>query len=121
MKHIHKLKKHKYAKTGHSIYFCVLPDCHYKIDHALALGKRTICNICSVEFVMTEATLKLFRPHCNDCGKVKVQDADGNTRYVKKVTNKVLTDIGVGSADNLRSRLNSIASPTILVDDGQDI
>ena len=109
MKHTHKLKKHQY-KTGNSIYFCVLPDCHYKLDTALSLGKRTLCNICNAEFVMTEATLKLHRPHCMDCGKVKVQDADGKTRYVKKVVNKVLTDIGVSQTNDLRSRLNSIVS-----------
>ena len=107
MKHVHRLKKHKYAKTGHSIYFCVLPDCHYKIDAALALGKRSICNICNVEFLMTEATLKLQRPHCGDCGKVKVKDADGNDRYIKKVTNKVLTDIGVARTQELRARLDA--------------
>jgi hypothetical protein len=37
-----------------------------------------------------------------------VQDADGNTRYVKKVVNKVLTDIGVSHATDLRSRLASV-------------
>jgi ferredoxin-like protein FixX len=105
--HIHKLKKHRY-KTGNTIYFCILPDCHYKLDAALSLGKKSLCNICNAEFTMTEATLKLQRPHCMDCGKVKVQDADGNTRYVKKVVNKVLTDIGVSHATDLRSRLASV-------------
>lgn len=115
--HVHKLKKHLYKKTGNSIYFCTLPDCHFKIDSALALGKRCLCNICNAEFLMTEASLKLFRPHCPDCGKIKVKDADGNNRYIKKVTNKVLTDIGVSSASDLRSRLSLVTESTEVVAD----
>lgn len=104
--HVHKLRKHKY-KTGNAVFFCTLPDCHYKIEVALALGKKSLCNICGDEFIMNEYTMKLIKPHCNNCGKVKVKDADGKNRYVKKVTSKVLSGLAESSSDDLRSRLDT--------------
>jgi len=106
--HPHKLKRHKYP-SGNAVYFCTLPDCHYKIDVPLALGKRSMCNICDREFIMNEYTIKLKFPHCNDCGKVKVTDAEGNDRYVKKVTNQILTGVAVETSADLRNRLNAVA------------
>lgn len=108
--HTHKLKRHEYPKSGNSVYFCTLPECHYKIDVPLALGKRTLCNLCGTEFIMSEYTIKLKKPHCSDCGKIKVKDADGNNRYVKKVSNNILTEIAVESNQDLRQRLDSIAA-----------
>ena len=68
-KHIHKLKRHTY-KSGNQIYFCIL-DCNYKISPALAIGKKSICNRCGLEFVMTEYTVRLAKPHCEGCHKPK--------------------------------------------------
>jgi hypothetical protein len=107
--HTHKLRRHKYP-SGNSVYFCTLPDCHYKIDVPLALGKRTVCNICGNEFIMNEYTIKLAKPHCLDCGKIKVKDAEGNSRYIKKVTNQILTGVATEVSQDLRSRLDSIAA-----------
>jgi hypothetical protein len=107
--HTHKLKKHRYP-SGNSIFFCTLPDCHFKIDAPLAVGKRSLCNICDDEFIMTEYTIKLIRPHCEKCGKVKVKDADGSARYVKKASNKILTHIAQETQDSLRSRLENVTS-----------
>ena len=107
--HPHRLKKHKYP-SGNAVYFCTLPDCHYKIDSALALGKRSQCNICGNEFIMNEYTIKLVKPHCPDCGKVKVRDAEGNPRYVKKVINQILTGVATEVNSDLRARLNSVSS-----------
>jgi len=104
--HIHKLRKHKYS-TGNAVFFCTLPDCHFKIDAPLALGKRALCNICGDEFIMNEYTVKLAKPHCSNCGKVKIKDEDGNNRYVKKVTNRVLANVAVDVNKDLRSRLDS--------------
>lgn len=115
-KHVHKLKKHKYP-TGNTIFFCVLPDCHFKIDSALALGKRALCNICGNEFIMNEYSLKLVKPHCNNCGKTKVKDQDGRSRYVKKVSSEVLTAVAADATDDLRSRLDS----AVALDDAEDI
>jgi hypothetical protein len=113
--HIHKLKKHKY-KTGSTVFFCTLPDCHFKIDAALALGKRALCPVCNEEFIINEYTIKLVKPHCDKCGKVKVKDANGETRYVKKASNKILSGIATSTAEDLRTRLDSTVSP-ILEDD----
>lgn len=110
--HVHKLKKHRYS-SGNSVFFCILPDCHYKIDVPLSLGKRALCNICDAEFIMNEYTIKLAKPHCPNCGKVKVRDADGATRYVKKAANKILTDIADNTTDDLRSRLTNATSITL--------
>lgn len=113
--HLHRLRKHKYS-TGTSVYFCTLPDCHYKIEVPLALGKRTMCNICGIEFIMNEYTLRLIKPHCADCGKVRVKDAEGRNRYVKKVTSRVLANVATDTSQDLRSRLDSTTN-AILEDD----
>ena len=108
--HVHKLKRHIYPKTGNAIYFCTLPDCHHKIDVALALGKTTICNHCGDEFTITESTLKLKFPHCSNCGKVRVKNEDGTYRLAKKVQNHILDSVPLASANELRSRLDSLTS-----------
>jgi hypothetical protein len=114
-KHIHKLKKHKY-KTGNVIFHCVLPDCYFKIEAPLALGKESLCHMCGEPFIMNEYTLKLSKPHCVNCGKREVRDSDGRKRYVRRQQSKVLIGVADGSADNLRSRLESVTG-TIPEDD----
>ena len=106
--HVHKLRKHKYP-TGNWIFFCMLPDCHYKIDAALALGKKSLCYICGSEFIMTELSLKLHKPHCNDCGKYKVKGADGKGKFFRKFSGKVLgTEATTKISQELRSRLGNL-------------
>lgn len=68
--HVHKLKRLKY-KTGNSIFFCALPDCSFKTNTALALGKRSICWRCGESFIMNEYSLRLAKPHCENCHKPK--------------------------------------------------
>lgn len=114
VKHVHKLKKHNY-KTGVSIFFCILPDCHYKVETALVLGKECLCNICSQPFIMNEITIKLTRPHCINCGKTKVVDENGNARYVDKAKlqqQKVLSLVAEKDVTSLRSRLTSLINPS---------
>lgn len=106
-KHVHKLKRHKY-KTGNSVYFCILPDCHFKIDVPLALGKMTLCNICGNEFQMNEYTIKLARPHCSSCGKVRIKDEDGKVSYARKSVPPIMESIAVEKANNLQDRLSSV-------------
>lgn len=69
-KHIHKLKRLKH-KSGNAIFFCALPDCTFKINTALALGKRSICWRCNEPFIMNEYDLRLAKPHCENCHKPK--------------------------------------------------
>lgn len=68
-KHVHKLRRHLH-KSGTAIYFCVL-DCPYKTSLPLALGKKCICWRCGEEFVMNEYSIRLAKPHCQKCHKVK--------------------------------------------------
>lgn len=69
-KHIHKLRRLVH-KSGNKIFFCALPDCNYKINVALALGKRSICWRCGEPFLITEYSLRLAKPHCDLCHKSK--------------------------------------------------
>jgi|SRR5579863_1208039 len=68
--HVHKLKRLKY-KSGNTIFFCSLPDCTFKTNIALALGKRTICWRCGEPFIMSEYSLRLAKPHCENCHRPK--------------------------------------------------
>lgn len=68
-KHIHKIKLHKY-KSGNMTYFCV-DDCNYKVTPALALGKIVLCWRCGEKFKMNEYSLRLVKPHCENCHKSK--------------------------------------------------
>lgn len=69
-KHIHKLKRLKY-KTGNIVFFCALPDCSFKSNIALSLGKRSLCWRCGESFIMNEYSLRLAKPHCDSCHKPK--------------------------------------------------
>ena len=104
VKHIHKLKKHKYPKTGMSVFFCTL-DCNYKVEAPFALGKECLCNICNEPFIMNEYTLKLIRPHCNNCGRKEVKDVNGKKHYVSKVNTQVLSTIAADEVSSLKDRL----------------
>ena len=68
--HVHKFKRLIY-KSGNAIFFCALPDCAQKINISLALGKRSICWRCGEEFIMNEYSLRLAKPHCDNCHKPK--------------------------------------------------
>lgn len=107
IRHTHKLKKFKY-KNGSAIFFCTLPDCHYKIEAALSLGKEVLCNQCSEPFIMTEYTVRLTRPHCGNCGRREVKTAEGQKFYVNKRSRGVLTEVAANDVSSLRSRLDSI-------------
>lgn len=114
-KHIHKLKKHRY-KTGIAVFFCTLPDCNYKIEAPLSLGKESICNICSEPFIMNEYTLKLIKPHCMNCGRREVKDANGKKHYIRRVGTTVLSSIAADETNSLKDRLSKV-SPAVQVED----
>lgn len=69
-KHVHKVKRLRF-KSGNSMYFCTLPDCYFKLNPALILGKKVICWRCGEEFIMNEYSVRLARPHCERCHKTK--------------------------------------------------
>jgi len=112
-KHVHRLKKHKYVKTGNAVYFCTLPDCHFKIEAELALGKRVLCNLCNNEFIMNEYTVKLVKPHCENCSKRKVDGADGKKHFIRPNALPILSSVAEKNTGDLRSRLNSATSTVI--------
>ncbi len=103
--HIHKFRKHRYD-TGVEVYFCTL-NCNYKIEVPFALGKEVLCNICNGSFVMSKRDLLLREPHCGNCGRRMVKDADGKKRYVRKISSRVLTSIAIDTASDLRRRLQA--------------
>jgi len=118
VKHTHKLRRHTYKKTGNSVFFCTLPDCHFKIDAALALGKKSLCNLCDNEFIMNEYQVKLVKPHCCDCGKIKVMGDDGKSRYVRKDSLPVMAALANETTTDLRNRLDGALA---LADKEEDI
>lgn len=70
-KHNHKVKRLNLS-TGNKIYFCVLPDCTFKIKVALSLGKQVICWRCENPFYLNEYSIRLAKPHCENCHKSKI-------------------------------------------------
>jgi len=93
------------------VYFCILPDCQFKIDCALALGKKSICNLCNSEFIMTEYTVKLAKPHCEKCSKIKVNGSDGKKRYIRRDSLPVMASLASENTNDLRSRLDNAITP----------
>jgi len=108
-KHPHKLKRYTY-KSGNTVYFCTLPDCHFKIETALILGKTIICNLCGNEFTANEYTVKLARPHCDKCSKQKVKGVDGKNHFIRKTHNTILPEIAQESSEDLRNRLSFVTT-----------
>jgi len=70
--HIHQLRKKKY-KTGQAFFYCLGEDCTFRINADLALNKRSLCNICGKPFNMTQYSMRLAKPHCEDCHKSRVE------------------------------------------------
>lgn len=103
-KHVHRLKKVKF-KSGNATLFCTLPDCSYKINPSLALGKRSICWRCGDEFILNEYSLRLTKPHCESCHKSKGSDKELSNQTVATSEN-----LQADKADNvsLSDRLTSI-------------
>jgi hypothetical protein len=116
-KHVHRLKKKVYKKTGNAIFFCTLPDCHYKIEAELAVGKISACNLCGNPFMMNEYQIRLVRPHCDNCSKMKVKGPDGKNHYIRKQSTPIMAAVAAEHTEDLRSRLNNVMGS----DDEKDI
>lgn len=128
-KHIHKVKRQRF-KSGNHMYFCTLPDCYWKINPALFLGKTTICWRCGEEFNMNEYSLRLARPHCEKCHKTKSEDKEEATINALSQAHRDITQSGVSMApiaeslslaDKLTSLLKKQASNTIATEGDEDI
>lgn len=108
-KHAHKFHRHKYS-TSRIIFFCVLPDCSFKSNPALLLGKRSICNICEEEFILTEYSLRLAKPHCEKCHKPKDKIYYKNPEKIITEANKI----------PLAERLQKVINSTVLPDESEE-
>lgn len=84
-------------------------NCNFKIDVGLAIGKEVLCNVCGEKFVMTEASIKLAKPHCGNCGKVMVKDENGKRTYVSKDRMRFIAgDLAKNKVADLRAKLSSV-------------
>ncbi len=108
-KHIHKLKKRKYTNGNH-VFFCTLPDCYFKVECAMALGKESICNQCGEPFIMNEYSLKCMKPHCLNCGKIKIKGEDGKKHFINKrsASKEVLQAVAADTTNDLKNRLSGL-------------
>jgi len=102
VEHICKLKRHTY-ETGSKIFFCALPKCTKKLKIGLALGKESICWRCGEPFIMNEYSIRLAKPHCEDCHKSK--DEPQHIELVKDFVG----DIRLGQDEN--------QNPTIILNE----
>lgn len=112
-KHVHKLKRIKF-KSGNASFFCVLPDCTFKVNPALALGKRSECWRCGEEFLLNEYSIRLAKPHCEKChhpknGKDKEESHTDNVLQAHK--DSTLSGHGtvpMSESSSLADRLTSV-------------
>jgi hypothetical protein len=108
-KHTHKMKRLKY-KSGNTIFFCALPDCSFKTNVALALGKKSICWRCGNTFIMSEYSLRLAKPHCDNCHKPKGMTTED---FKETIANIQTSEISENfNSLSLSERLNRIIQPT---------
>lgn len=58
---------------------------------------------------MNEYTIKLAKPHCHNCGKIKVKDPiDGKTKFINKArTEKIAAELASNTTQSLKQRLQS--------------
>lgn len=113
--HAHKLKRHTY-KNKSKVYHCVLPDCYFKIEPALAEGKRLVCNRCGNEFIANQYTTTLAKPHCEDCHKFKHEvvkrryKGRRNDDVVIPDSAAIMNPVAETVIDNLKDRLNGLST-----------
>lgn len=62
---------------------------------------------------MTDYTVKLAKPHCEKCSKIKVSASDGKKHYVRRDSLPVMASLANDSTNDLRSRLDNAISPTL--------
>lgn len=82
--HVHRLKRKSY-KTGNQVYFCTKPDCYFKVGVEFSLGKVVECWRCGQPFQMNPYSMRLAKPHCNNCHNSK----DGSVSSLTQIPVKV--------------------------------
>lgn len=76
----------------------------------MSLGKKVVCWRCGREFSMNEYSIRLAKPHCNDCTKSKTEQALTAEDVV------VVTAVN-DSISSMRERLNALEQPVGKADD----
>lgn len=76
-KHVHQYyKTYPYgpgvgALKGRHQWECAIPDCtHYipkNVNGGSAVGRTSVCNNCSVHFILDDDNTKEDRPRCDEC------------------------------------------------------
>jgi late competence protein required for DNA uptake (superfamily II DNA/RNA helicase) len=118
--HIHQLRRKRY-KTGQPFFYCIGEDCTFKINADLALNKRTLCNRCGQPFLLTPYSMKLAKPHCENCHKSKSTTSSGNN-FLDNFTPGGFTRHEEMTTDgtNLQERLSAVVSPEVQVNPAED-
>lgn len=130
--HAHKLRRKTYKTTGSHVFFCTLPDCYFKTEPELLLGKRAICNRCGHEFIMNQYSITLVKPHCDDCTikrgnhYEKRANADRRHNERREVPSElpapaVAASIAAGNVSDLESRLKSASVTEPINTTGRDM
>lgn len=117
-KHVHKFRRHTH-KTGNRIFFCALPDCNVKMNPALALGKKCICWRCGEEFILNEYSIRLAKPHCDNCHQPK-----GQKDLVSHLTQIQIEHMQKATANDesiLKDIRNIIGTSEMVTEDEEDI
>jgi len=72
-KHIHMYKRENLTrnpeKKPYMVFRCIKPTCNHHIPLDRALGKIAECCRCNEPFIIDKETIKLAKPHCQNCFK----------------------------------------------------
>lgn len=68
--HLHTLKR---VKRNPDQFFCVAPDCYFKIGRELLFGKETACPECGKSMIMGYEELRRAFPKCAICRNPKLK------------------------------------------------
>lgn len=74
----------------------------------MAVGKESLCNVCDAPFILGERTIRLKRPHCDNCGRRAIIDENGRKYFVQKRNSKVVAHVAQEDVDMLRQRLANL-------------
>ena len=82
----HKYIKVRIGKFKKPWFKCSIAGCVHHIRPELAEGRRTICNRCGEDMVLTKLNMQLARPHCDDCTKRKAKPTEDKiAELIKKM------------------------------------
>lgn len=76
--HIHKYYKQSIRWKGFKpgpeiIYHCALSDCTHYLPKRQIIGKVSLCNGCEDEIILTYQHLRVRKPTCDKCKRVKIK------------------------------------------------